>query len=76
MYRAPKDRSGLGSTGPEFGINYFFSGKNEKCSEWLEMQNKHLMYFLTPEKYTDQFTLRLLVRGGNKYVSVSRTSDQ
>ena len=23
----------------------FFSGKNEKCSEWLEMQNKHLMYF-------------------------------
>ena len=24
MYRAPKDRSGIGSTGPEFGINYFF----------------------------------------------------
>ena len=22
----------------------FFSGKNEKCSECLEMQNKHLIY--------------------------------
>ena len=28
----------------------------------------------TPEMYTDQFTLRLLIRSGNKYVSVSRTS--
>ena len=26
----------------------FFSGKNEKCSECLEMQNKHLMYYLPP----------------------------
>ena len=30
----------------------------------------------TPEMYTDQFTLRLLVRSGKKYASVSRTSEQ
>ena len=27
VYRAPKDRSGLGSTGPEFGIIVFFQAK-------------------------------------------------
>ena len=40
MYRVPRERN--------LELIIFFSVKNEKCSEWLETQNKHLMYFQFP----------------------------